>query len=137
MTIGELSRRTGIRPSAIRYYEGAGLLKRPGRISGQRVYAQSAETEVQVINAARELGFGIREIRTLVESRQAPTAVTERWRALARRKLPELERLIDRATRMKDMLENGLNCGCAQIEDCLLHECKPQVLQIKGLGRTY
>jgi MerR family redox-sensitive transcriptional activator SoxR len=128
MLIGDLARRAGVRPSAIRYYEGVGLLAPPARQSGRRVYDTAAVTQLQVISAARALGFGIREIRTLI---QGGRSVTDRWRALARRKLPELESLIGRATRMKRLLEAGLNCSCVRMEDCLLHECSPPISVIR------
>jgi MerR family transcriptional regulator, redox-sensitive transcriptional activator SoxR len=132
MTIGDLSRRTGVPQSALRYYESVGLMRAPARVSGRRVYDPNAVTQVQVISAARELGFGVREIRTLVEQ-QSAASITDRWRALARRKLPELTALIDRAGRMKQMLETGLHCGCARIEDCVLHGCAPStpLIQIR------
>src|SRR5262245_54199443 len=129
MTIGDLSRRTGVAASALRYYERIGLMRTPARLSGRRVYDPLAVTQVQVISAARDLGFGVREIRTLVDSRSA-TSITDRWRTLARRKLPEMDSLIDRATRMKRMLETGLTCGCAKIEDCILHGCAPSAPQL-------
>lgn len=127
MTIGDLSRRTGVPQSALRYYETTGLLPAPPRLGGRRVYDPAVLTQVQVITAARELGFGIREIRVLVE-KDSTASITDRWRALARRKLPEMTSLIDRATRMKKMLEDGLHCGCARIEDCVLHGCAPAPL---------
>ena len=77
--------------------------------------------------AGPDLGSGIGEIRVLVE-KDSTASITDRWRALARRKLPEMTSLIDRATRMKKMLEDGLHCGCARIEDCVLHGCAPAPL---------
>jgi MerR family redox-sensitive transcriptional activator SoxR len=132
MMIGDLARRAGVRQSAIRYYESVGLLPPPARQSGRRVYDPAAVTQVQVISAARALGFGIREIRTLT---QGAHSVTDRWRALARRKLPELESLIGRATRMKRLLEAGLHCSCVRMEDCILHECAPPVVAPRTLVR--
>ena len=136
MTIGDLSRRTAVPASALRYYERVGLLPPPVRVHGRRDYGPDAVTEVDVITAARELGFGIQEIRLLVE-RRSRASITERWRALAQRKLPELAALIDRATRMKKMLETGLGCGCVRIEDCLLHGCATPagLIQIQTVPR--
>jgi MerR family transcriptional regulator, redox-sensitive transcriptional activator SoxR len=125
MTIGELARRAGVRPSAIRYYESVGLMTPPARSSGRRVYGSEAVTQAQTINAARALGFTIREIRTLV--RDGQPKITDRWRAMAERKLPELQALIGRATRMQRMMENALACSCLRIEDCILHDCSPPI----------
>jgi MerR family redox-sensitive transcriptional activator SoxR len=125
MTIGELARRAGVRPSAIRYYESVGLMTPPARSSGRRVYGTDAVTQAQTIGAARALGFSIREIRTLL--RDGQPKITERWRTMAERKLPELEALIGRATRMQRMLESALACSCVRIEDCILHDCSPPI----------
>lgn len=127
MTIGELSARTGVRPSAIRYYESVGLMRPPGRMNGRRVYDPSIVTQLHVIGEARLLGFTIREIRTLVEASRTGTPLSNRWQTLAARKLPELSALIDRATRMKQMLETGKNCGCVRLEDCILNACQPTI----------
>jgi MerR family redox-sensitive transcriptional activator SoxR len=127
MSIGELARRAGIRPSAIRYYESIGLMPRPVRLSGRRRYDPGAVDRLLVIQSARGLGFGVREILTLIDDSRAQTSITERWRALARRKLPEIDALIGRAGRMKKLLESGLTCGCVRIEDCILYDCAPPV----------
>ena len=99
-------------------------MPRPPRISGRRIYEPAAVDRLLVIQTARGLGFGVREIRTLVDGRST-ASITDRWRSLATRKLPEIDALIGRATRMKRMLETGLHCGCVRIEDCILHDCAP------------
>ena len=125
MSIGELAKRAGIPASAIRYYESVGLMPKPGRVGGRRVYAPAAVQRLQVIQSARALGFGVREIRTLIDN---TTSITDRWRTMARRKLPELETLIGRAMNMKKLLESGLRCSCVTIEDCIVHNCAPPPL---------
>lgn len=122
MSIGEVAQRAGIPASAIRYYESIGLMPHPARASGRRVYEPAALKRLQVIQSARALGFGVREIRTLIDE---TSSITDRWRAMARRKLPELETLIGRAANMKKLLESGLQCSCVRIEDCILHQCAP------------
>ena len=138
MSIGEVARRAGIRTSAIRYYESIGLMPSPIRTSGRRQYDPGAVDRLLVIQSARGLGFGVREIHTLIDDSRSKTSITDRWRALARKKLPEIEALIGRASRMKKLLESGLTCGCVRIEDCILHECAPPVaapIQVRAGAR--
>ena len=138
MTIGDLAQRAGIRASAIRYYESIGLMPSPIRSSGRRRYDPDAVDRLLVIQSARDLGFGVREIHTLINDSRSQTSITERWRTLARKKLPEIEALIGRASRMKKLLESGLTCGCVRIEDCIIHECAPPVqvpIQIRAGAR--
>lgn len=68
MRIGELSRRTATNPSAIRYYEQIGLLPRDARRDGnaQRRYGEEDVGRLTLIRRARDFGFSIEQVRTLV-----------------------------------------------------------------------
>lgn len=120
--IGELARRTGVRPSAIRYYESLGLLTAQ-RSGSWRRYDSDAAEQLEVIRMARDLGFGIDEIQILLNgfSPEAPPA--ERWRQLAHEKIPQLDALIRHASAMKRLLEVGITCRCVRIEDCFIDDC--------------
>lgn len=67
-TIGRLSSETGVNIETIRYYERIGLMAKPPRSEGgRRLYEEAACRRLGFIRRARELGFSIDEIRTLVE----------------------------------------------------------------------
>ena len=113
MLIGELSRRAGIAPSAIRYYEEQGLLPRAARLSGRRVFDGRALANLMVVRLAGDAGFTLKEIRQLV------TEFGEnRWRRLAQRKLGEIQAASDRLRSMTALLEKLLECECPDIEFC-------------------
>lgn len=118
MQIGELARAAGLAPSAIRYYEKAGLLPRPARQSGQRRYGAAAAARLRIIQLARDAGFTVAETRTFLSGFSQATTPAARWRALAERKLVELEAQSQRIARMKSLLESSFHCGCLRIEDC-------------------
>src|SRR5215203_1773507 len=124
MSIGEVARSTGVRPSALRYYEGVGLLPLPERENGRRRYDGEVLREVldrlEVVRVAQQAGFTISEIRTLLDGFSEDTPPSERWRILAQDKLPEVEALVERALSMKDLLERGLRCQCLRLEECAL-----------------
>jgi MerR family redox-sensitive transcriptional activator SoxR len=120
--IGELARRTGVRPSAIRHYESLGLL-RASRSGSWRRYDAEAVEHLEVIRMARDLGFGIEEIGTLLNGFSPDTPPPDRWRQLAMEKLPQLDSLIRHAMAMKRLLETGLSCRCVRIEDCFIEDC--------------
>ncbi len=133
MSIGEVARNTGVRPSALRYYEGVGLLPLPERVNGRRRYDGELLREVldrlAVVRVAKQAGFTISEIRTLLDGFSEDTPPSERWRILARDKLPEVEALVERALSMKDLLERGLRCECLRLEECsLVGNGSPQAL---------
>jgi DNA-binding transcriptional MerR regulator len=76
---------------------------------------------------ARDLGFSLAEIRTLLTGFSPDTPPSERWQHMARRKLPEIDTLVQRATAMKRLLEKGLRCDCVSMDDCVLYDCNPPV----------
>jgi DNA-binding transcriptional MerR regulator len=115
MTIGELSSRTGVATSALRYYEELGLMPRARRVSGQRRYDDSALRSVGVILLLRDVGFSLKEIKAFVGP---PSRGSEAWRTLAQAKLAELDARIARAQGARLALEHGLQCRYAHLSDC-------------------
>ena len=120
LAIGEVARRAGIRPSALRYYESIGLLPAPKRVSGRRRYDESTVRMLKVVQLAQHAGFTVAEIQTLLHGFAPDTTPAARWQPLARKKIGELDALIERAQQMKRVLETGLNCGCLRLEDCAI-----------------
>ncbi len=120
LSIGEVARRTGLRPSAVRYYEEVGVLPTPARVSGQRRYDEDAIRRIGVLRFAQQSGFTLQEIKTLFHGFGAETPLSARWRTLARAKLQELALLAKRIRRMRRAVELGLKCGCVRVEDCAL-----------------
>jgi len=118
MTIGQLAREAGIRPSAIRYYESLGLLQAPERRSGRREYTDSAVAHLAVVQFALATGFTLRETRQLVRGFSAGTTAGARWRALADVKLREMETLIAQAEAMKGLLSRISRCRCETLAEC-------------------
>ena len=124
MSIGEVAQRAGVRPSTLRYYESIGVLPTPERENGRRRYDGEVLSKVldrlAVVRVAQEAGFTISEIRMLLDGFSEDTPPSERWRVLAREKLPEVEALVEHALGMKNLLERGLRCECLRLEDCAL-----------------
>ena len=118
LRIGEVARRTGLAPSAIRYYESLGLLPRPSYDGGKRRYDHSVLEWLALITLAREAGFTVAEVKRLVSGFTPGTRPAARWQALATRKLAELDALVARAERMRAVLDVALACGCFRLEDC-------------------
>lgn len=115
LTIGELADETGVAPSALRYYEELGLIPRPRRVSGQRRYESAAIEFVGMILFLRDVGFSLRQTKTLMASRSTSHDV---WRELAREKIEELEERITRAQVGRVALQHALRCKHEDILDC-------------------
>ena len=119
MKIGELARGSGVKASAIRYYEKRGLILPPHRMSGQRRYAKDALNRVLLIRFASDMGFSLSEIKLFLNGLRDNAPVGIRWRNLARQKLKELRDSMERSRRLKSLLEHLLCCHCASLRDCV------------------
>jgi MerR family redox-sensitive transcriptional activator SoxR len=120
LSIGEVAARAGLRTSAIRYYERAGLLPAPERRAGRRRYDAGVLDLLRAIEVSKQAGFTLAEIRRLLAGFDAATPPSERWRQLAEAKIEELDLLAERIDGMRALLRRGLECGCLRLEDCEL-----------------
>jgi MerR family transcriptional regulator, redox-sensitive transcriptional activator SoxR len=120
LTIGEAAELAGIRTSAIRYYERVGLIPHPERVSGQRRYEEGVVRRLELIAVAKEAGFTLGEVRTLLDSADRGDPAHRQLRALAERKLPEVDALIERAQAVREWLTTASDCNCKSLEDCRL-----------------
>ncbi|MGH8174970.1 MAG: MerR family transcriptional regulator [Steroidobacter sp.] len=137
LSIGEVARRTGLRASALRYYEEAGILPAPARVSGRRRYNADVIRRVDLLRFAQQAGFTLEEIKTLFYGFGAQIPLSARWRSLAREKVRELDELAERVKRMRDALDLSLKCGCARLEDCSLSPADiPQSGQLRAHMRS-
>ncbi|HZU28140.1 MAG TPA: MerR family transcriptional regulator [Bryobacteraceae bacterium] len=119
LTISEVARQAGLRTSAIRYYEQVGILAPARRLAGQRRYEASVLNRLAVIRRAQDVGFTLDEIRQLFRGFQPSTPVSKRWKAMAERKLIELDAQMDRVRAMKDLLLKMQSCcACETLEQC-------------------
>lgn len=118
LLIGEVARRTGLKASALRYYERAGLLPPPARSSQRRRYQAGVVGRIRIILLARDAGFTIKETKMFLNGYPTATPPAERWRALASTKLVELESRMKRLAQMQSLLRASFRCSCPNLEDC-------------------
>jgi len=119
MTISQVARQIGLRASAVRYYERIGLLPRAERLSGQRRFDETVLYRLAIIQAARQLGFTLDEIRQLFFGFPKVTTASQRWQNLSRRKLAELDRLMDGIKVLRRLLKKLMkNCQCETLDQC-------------------
>ena len=119
LTISEVARQVGLQPSAIRYYERIGILLPGQRINGQRRYDTTVLYRLAVIQRARQIGFTLDEIRQLFFGFRNVTRASERWQKLSRRKLRELDGLMDGIKTVRRLLRKMTqHCRCDTLEQC-------------------
>jgi MerR family redox-sensitive transcriptional activator SoxR len=116
LSIGEVAARTGLRPSAIRFYESEGLLPRALRQGGKRVYDASIVERVAAIQLAKAAGLELAEIRIMMTAgASGPQRV---WRELIKGKRAQLDREMQALALMKRVLANIAQCSCATLAGC-------------------
>ena len=119
LDIAEVARRSGVAATTIRYYESIKVLPEPRRANGRRRYDPAILDRLAFIHVAQRLGFTLTEIGLLFEQRETAAPLSERWQAMAREKLADVERLIRHARQVRQTLISGLNCGCSNLHDCI------------------
>lgn len=120
MNIGEAARQTGISVKMLRYYEEIGLVRPALRTySGYRVYQDKDLATLRFVRRARDLGFQVREIATLLELWRDQARSSAEVKALALAHVAELE---ERRRQLDDMIETlhhlADNCHGDQRPDC-------------------
>ena len=131
LTISEVARQVGLRPSAIRYYEQMKILPPARRVSGQRRYDAGTVHELAVLRRAQEVGFTLDEIRQLFSGFRKSTPISTRWRKIAETKHAELDAQISRIQSMKELLKRlEACCRCETV-----HQCGAGILR-GGLSNT-
>ena len=126
-TIGALSRESGVNLETIRYYEKINLLNKPSRaVNGYRHYDESAIKRLRFVRRGRELGFGIAEIKTLLELADHPEHPCKEADQLAQAHLAEVETKIKDLQAMQEVLTKIVTCQSHTAEHCRLIETLDQ-----------
>jgi MerR family redox-sensitive transcriptional activator SoxR len=109
MSIGEVARRAGIRPSAIRYYERMGVLPPARLVSTKRRYTADIFPRLTLIKIAQQAGFTVEEMRLVLNSQQGDAGSSPGgWRVLVQKKLGELETRMRQLETMQYILREAL-----------------------------
>ncbi|OJX71865.1 helix-turn-helix domain-containing protein [Magnetospirillum sp. 64-120] len=117
--IGRLAQVSGVKAETIRYYERIGLLPRPEpTAAGYRSYGRIAVERLAFIRNGRALGFGIDEIKALLTLAAHPDQPCTDARELARQHLVEVTRKMAELDRLRERLEQIVDCGCTSVAEC-------------------
>jgi len=122
-SIGDLSRRTGVKIPTIRYYEQIGLLAEPTRTEGQqRRYRPEDVRRLNFIRHARELGFEVDAIRQLIGLASHPDRSCGEAHEITKAHLEEVKDKIARSTALRDELESIVACDHRRVSECRIVE---------------
>ncbi len=124
VTIGEAARQSGVKAPTIRYYEQIGLLAAPARSDGNRRHYEEADLRrLAFIRHARELGFDIEAIRTLLTLQDDPSQPCATADLIAKQRLAEVEQRIRSLIALKAELELMVEgCSHGRVDSCRVIE---------------
>ena len=122
LTIGELSRRTGIPGSAIRFYETKGLIEPFRSSGGTRRFVRSDIRRLSFVLIAQRLGLSISEIaETLRSLPHARTPTSSDWASISTQLRAEIDARIGLMEQIRDQLDSCIGCGCLSLSNCALY----------------
>ena len=137
LTIGQLAERSGVAPSAIRFYESRGLLEAQRSAGNQRRYEQTVLRRLAFIRAAQRVGLSLEEIGTALASLpEGRTPTKADWARLSRAWRSRLDEQIDRLERLRDRLDSCIGCGCLSLRSCALNNPADTVAE-RGPGAVF
>jgi MerR family redox-sensitive transcriptional activator SoxR len=122
LTIGELAARSGVAPSALRYYERLGLIRSTRTGGNQRRYHRSSLRRVAFVRVSAQVGVPLEEIRTaLAALPDGRTPTKADWARLSRAWRSRLDAQIALMERLRDTLTGCIGCGCLSLQKCRLY----------------
>jgi len=121
MTISEVSKRSGVASSALRFYEEKGLISSERAGSGHRRYPRTVLRRIAFIVFAQRVGLTLEEIGTELEKLPPDRAPTKRdWSKLSAGWTERIDARIAEMERLKAGLTECIGCGCLSLDRCKL-----------------
>lgn len=122
-SIGQLSKRTGVKIPTIRYYEQMGLIDAPERSEGnQRRYTKEGLSRLSFIRHSRDLGFSVEDIRGLLELSQHPEKPCLDAHSIAAQHLQDVQNRIAKLRRLELELKRITKCDAGNVAACAVIE---------------
>ena len=137
VTIGEVSQRSGVAVSALRYYEERGLIQSTRTPAGHRRYHRSVLRRVAFIVFAQRIGLTLEEIgRELEQLPEGRIPRAEDWSRLTETWVSRLDARIAELERLRRGLTECIGCGCLSLARCRLANPGDRVAE-RGAGPQY
>jgi MerR family redox-sensitive transcriptional activator SoxR len=119
LTIGEVSRRSGVASSALRFYEDRGLIGSERAGSGHRRYPRSVLRRIAFIAFAQRVGLTLEEIGAELAKLPLDRAPVRRdWSRLSSGWVARIDQRIAELERLKLGLTECIGCGCLSLDRC-------------------
>ncbi|WP_434566828.1 redox-sensitive transcriptional activator SoxR [Vibrio chagasii] len=134
LTIGQLSERSGVAPSALRLYETKGLIASIRTNGNQRRYQSAMLRRIALIQVAQSIGFTLEEITEELSSLPMNHTATKRdWERVAKKWQGQLDSKMAQIRSLQENLTGCIGCGCLSMQKC--HLLNPEdILHDQGQG---
>jgi MerR family copper efflux transcriptional regulator len=119
MKMGDVSTKTGMPASTIRYYERVGLIERQRRVSGRREFDEGALFALEFVTLAQNAGFTIAQTKVLLEAQFGDPKRAGVWRTLATEKRAAIQNQIKELKQMETILTEMMSCRCESLVQCV------------------
>ena len=134
LTIGDLAARTGLAPSAIRFYEERGIVEPVRNAGGHRRYGRPDIRRLSFAMAAQTLGFSLAEIAAEMARLPAHRAPSKAdWTRVSHSLRGRIDDRIAALERLRNTLDGCMGCGCLSLETCALYN-PDDILGAEGPG---
>ncbi len=137
LSIGEVAARSGVPPSALRFYESLGLIRSERTFGGHRLYPRHQLRRVAFIRIAQRLGLTLDEVAQALATlppHRVPTRA--QWASLSRSWRHRLDDRIARLESLRDDLTGCIGCGCLSLKRCTLYN-PDDVASTRGPSARY
>jgi MerR family redox-sensitive transcriptional activator SoxR len=137
LAIGEVSERSGLAVSAIRFYEDKGLIASERTDGGQRRFRRDVLRRLAFIQAAQQVGLTLDQIGAAMAGLPADAGPSgAEWRELSAAWRPLLDERIALLEALRDQLDHCIGCGCLSLERCRLSNPGDRAARL-GPGARY
>jgi MerR family redox-sensitive transcriptional activator SoxR len=121
LSIGEVAERSGVAPSALRFYERRGLIASTRTDGNQRRYDRAVLRRIALLQAGRAAGISLVEIRDALAGLPTSRTPSRRdWERLSNRWRDDLDARIETLRALRERLTTCIGCGCLSIDKCEL-----------------
>ena len=135
LTISEVAARTGVAPSALRFYEERGLIRPLRTLGNQRRYSRAMLRAVAVIKAAQAVGLSLEAIQAAFMSLPDDRVPSKAdWTRLSKVWRDDLDQRIRQLQRLRDDLDGCIGCGCLSLRSCALFNPDDEAAVAEGPG---
>jgi MerR family redox-sensitive transcriptional activator SoxR len=137
LSIGEVAARSGVAPSALRFYERERLIASTRSDGNQRRYDRAVLRRIAFVQAGRAAGVTLAEIRAALDglpTRRTPSR--KDWERLSNKWRDDLDARIETLQALRNRLTTCIGCGCLSIDQCDLLNPDDEAAE-RGAGAHY